>query len=586
MIGESEGSSATVAGFQSRFSDGDALPIDEANNAPSEVTSTSLRWVLQRSRMWPTVIAFGLTVGAIMLFTSGLFNSTGNLMKPANLQQLYADRVSMESYPDPRGKHVKTSHKLSPPSSRGLASGGEGCAAQAPLSSFRKSDAAHGGGVTFSIQSPTNAYVWVAYTPFSSPSEMSYSEPVYLQAQVPGEVHLPGMSVNEAYAYQLTYQYYADKKGASPCPDMGSTGQTHIYHTRNSVKELLSTKAEADKQELFRTFKNQHKKKYRSLDEESMRYQIFDTNLARIDDLNIRKETVTYGVTHFTDLTAQEFDSFTQLHLDSFSLSVYQGKQASGTSSEARQHRFVPPTAELRAHDFTGKRVVGSQSAEFDWREHGAVSPVKDQGLCGDCWAFAAAQDIEGTWFLKTGQLNLLSAQQIASCDIDQEVAGCQGGIMSSAYEYVLKAGGVVSEEEYPYGASSGSLPVCMDNLVTQGNFMASISGWTQISTTSDDDLKEQLTSKGPLAVAIDSSQMQFYMGGVDIPDECSPAAVDHGVLLVGYGVERGPPGREGVQYWLIKNSWGKQWGEGGYYKIAMYNGACGVHEIIQHSFV
>jgi len=147
--------------------------------------------------------------------------------------------------------------------------------------------------------------------------------------------------------------------------------------------------------------------------------------------------------------------------------------------------------------------------------------------------------------------LTSLSEQQLVDCDkVD---AGCNGGLPSNAYEYIMQAGGIESESSYPYTAMDGSCKV------DQSKFVAKVSNWTAVSKD-EDQIAAFLVEHGPLSIGINAEWMQFYMGGVSDPLFCSPSRLDHGVLITGYGTHNGKP------YWSIKNSWGDGWGEKGYY--------------------
>uniref|UniRef100_A0A7S2V8V4 Uncharacterized protein n=1 Tax=Fibrocapsa japonica TaxID=94617 RepID=A0A7S2V8V4_9STRA len=344
--------------------------------------------------------------------------------------------------------------------------------------------------------------------------------------------------------------------------------------------EHLSIKSEEEKRGMFETFKKRHSKKYKSDEEHEQRFQIWDYNLRKVDALNSVQERVTYGITALHDFTWEEFESYTNLKFDSFSLAVHSGSE-DGSSKDAKKRGYVPyESVKAKGRKLGGHNKSKSSSGGFNWADQGMVTPVRKQGTCGDCWAIAATEDIEGTWAMSQGlgKAIELSEQQIAACD--SNAAGCQGGVLSSAYEYVINAGGVVSEKELPYSeqAFDGNMPSCPNSMLSSGNFAAHISSWTQIKPESVDDVKEELQDKGPMAVAINAYQMQFYHGGVDTASFCSRAAPNHAVLLVGWGEENGE------EYWIIKNSWGSYWGENGYYRLSTAYGACGLYTMIQTS--
>jgi hypothetical protein len=201
----------------------------------------------------------------------------------------------------------------------------------------------------------------------------------------------------------------------------------------------------------------------------------------------------------------------------------------------------------------------------WDWRTQGAVGPIKDQGNCGDCWAFATNANIEGLFFIKNGFIKTFSEQQLLDCDNGN--GGCNGGMMDRAYQYIQKAGGLVLDSTYPYTAQKGS---CRFNA---RNVAVKLNGFMSAGTTNEDKIKQMLFTVGPLAAVLNATPLQYYSNGIYSPDNSTcPANVNHGVVVVGYGSENGQ------NYWIVKNSWGPKWGENGYFRIARGTGACGIN--------
>jgi len=207
----------------------------------------------------------------------------------------------------------------------------------------------------------------------------------------------------------------------------------------------------------------------------------------------------------------------------------------------------------------------------FDWREKGAVNPVKNQAQCGSCWAFATVANIEGAGFVENKKLLSLSEQELVDCDKATGDQGCQGGLPSNAYTDMIKNKiGLELESAYPYKAANDKCTA------TQSAEKAFIKNFVKISTD-EDQIAAALMKYGPLAIGINAGPMQLYHGGVAHPWKilCNPKSLDHGVAIVGFGVD------SGTKYWTIRNSWGPTWGEKGYYRIIRGTGACGLNTMV-----
>ncbi|XP_021044898.1 cathepsin Q-like [Mus pahari] len=214
-----------------------------------------------------------------------------------------------------------------------------------------------------------------------------------------------------------------------------------------------------------------------------------------------------------------------------------------------------------------------------NWLKEGYVTRVKDQENCKSCWAFPVAGAIEGQMFKKTGKLIPLSVQNLVDCSKPQGNRGCRGGTTYNGFQYVLHNGGLEAEATYPYEAKEGQ---CRYN---PKNSAAKITRFVALPVN-EDVLMDAVATKGPIATGINVvySSLRFYKDGVYHEPRCK-RSVNHAVLLIGYGTERNETYTN--NYWLIKNSWGKRWGLGGYMKIAKdRNNHCGIASFAQYPIV
>ncbi|CAH8309165.1 unnamed protein product [Eruca vesicaria subsp. sativa] len=302
----------------------------------------------------------------------------------------------------------------------------------------------------------------------------------------------------------------------------------------------------------FTLFKKRYGKVYTSLEEHQHRFAIFRSNFIRATRHQRMDPFAQHGVTQFSDLKHYEFR---RTHL--------------GVKSA---YKFLQQHADQAAPILPTKNLPD----DFDWRDHGAVTPVKNQGSCGSSWSFSTTGALEGAHFLATGKLVSLSEQQLVDCDHqcdpgvgDLCYSGCNGGLMNTAFEYTLQTGGLMREEDYPYTGTTAGDGICK---LDKSKTVASVFNVSVVSTN-EDQIAANLVKNGPLAVAINSAYMQSYIGGVSCPYMCS-RSLNHGVLLVGYGSAKSRFKEK--PYWIIKNSWGETWGEDGFYKICKGRNICG----------
>jgi len=278
----------------------------------------------------------------------------------------------------------------------------------------------------------------------------------------------------------------------------------------------------------FVDFKNTFNRQYSSAGEESHRFGCFHSNLVKINQLNSRGDKATYGINKFTDLCADEFK--TMYH----NLNV------------KKSNKTVAPVP-----------TKAAPLDSFDWRDHGAVNAVKDQAQCGSCWAFSTVAALEGAWFVGGHGLNSFSEEELVQCATSAG-AGCNGGDMVAAIQWVIQNGGIDTEADYPYTSGTGVTGNCDNSKLGNkvGKFATLLQAGTDESTYA-----QYLVAHGTLSIGVDAEDgWQTYIGGVKTA--CQGSQVDHGVAIVGYGVDGTTP------YWIVRNSWGQSWGENGYIRV------------------
>jgi len=298
-------------------------------------------------------------------------------------------------------------------------------------------------------------------------------------------------------------------------------------------------------------WKQTHSKQY-AVGEEAKRQYIWNNNLKYVLQHNLEGHTYEVGMNKFADLDHEEWQS------------LYLSKLIKNPASKPD-----------KIHTATPGKVYDSS---YNWVDYGYVTPVKDQGQCGSCYSFSSTGALEGQHFKATGVLPSLSEQNIMDCSTSYGNAGCNGGWMDQAFEYIRDNGGIDTEASYPYKATSSSS--CKYNRAYSG---ATVSGIVDVQSGSEAALLDAVSTVGPVAVAIDASHRSFqlYTSGVYYERKCSNRMLDHAVLAVGYGTT------SGTDYWIVKNSWGTGWGQDGYIWMSRnVNKNCGIAEAASYPLV
>ncbi|XP_056848293.1 cysteine proteinase COT44 isoform X2 [Raphanus sativus] len=286
------------------------------------------------------------------------------------------------------------------------------------------------------------------------------------------------------------------------------------------------------------------------INQQDERFSIFKNNLRFIDLHNENNKNATYklGLTIFANLTN---DEYRRLYLGARTEPVRRITKAKNVNmkySAAVNDVEVPETV--------------------DWRQKGAVNAIKNQGTCGSCWAFSTAAAVEGVNKIVTGELISLSEQELVDCDRSYN-QGCNGGLMDYAFQFIMKNGGLNTEQDYPYRGSNGKCNSLLNSRVV------TIDGYEDVPTEDETALKRAVSYQ-PVSVAIEAGGrvFQHYQSGI-FTGKCG-TTLDHAVVAVGYGSENG------VDYWIVRNSWGIRWGEDGYIRMERNlakskSGKCGI---------
>ncbi|CBI37727.3 unnamed protein product, partial [Vitis vinifera] len=278
----------------------------------------------------------------------------------------------------------------------------------------------------------------------------------------------------------------------------------------------------------FESWVSKHGKVYKSMEEKLHRFEVFRENLNHIDERNKEVSSYWLGLNEFADLSHEEFKS----------------------------------------------KDVADLPESVDWRKKGAVTHVKNQGACGSCWAFSTVAAVEGINQIVTGNLTTLSEQELIDCDTTFN-SGCNGGLMDYAFAFIASNGGLHKEDDYPYLMEEGTCEEQKEDVD-----IVTISGYEDVPEKDEESLLKALAHQ-PLSVAIEASgrDFQFYSGGV-FNGPCG-TELDHGVAAVGYGSSKG------LDYIIVKNSWGPKWGEKGYIRMkrntGKTEGLCGINKMASY---
>ncbi|EER02713.1 cathepsin L, putative [Perkinsus marinus ATCC 50983] len=299
-----------------------------------------------------------------------------------------------------------------------------------------------------------------------------------------------------------------------------------------SILPLVKCLEEGTVELAFMGFQHKFGKNYESKEEEVKRNAIFQANLHHIEQVNAKDLSYKLGVNEHADLTHEEFAA---LKLGTLKMST------------RRDDKFVieADTTQL--------------PTSVDWRNKNVLTPVKDQGSCGSCWAFSTTGALEAQYAIATGKLLSLSEQQLVDCSSGYGNNGCEGGLMDDAYEYI-KSAGLDQESTYSY---NGTDDVCQGSLAKRSDGIPAgeVTGFHMLDKTEQSLMKALADAPVSVAMYAADPDFRFYKSGVYSSATCN-GKLDHGVVAVGYGTENGS------DYFIIRNSWGSSWGQAGYFYL------------------
>jgi C1A family cysteine protease len=266
-----------------------------------------------------------------------------------------------------------------------------------------------------------------------------------------------------------------------------------------------------------------------------------------IDETNSKNLTYTLGHNAFSGMSLDEFAEHMHFGLN---------------------REFITSGSSLRGYsDAVSASVPVSVPTSVDWRTEGVVSPIQDQGQAGTCYSFGTSCAVESAMAIKTGVLTKLSEQQIVDCSTIKNGGpnmGVNGGQIAPTLEWIGKTGGLCTEQAYPYGSGTTTVTGTCQKTCSKVSGSA-VQSVVNVKPKSDADMMTAL-SKTVVSIGIqaDQSSFQLYKSGV-FTGACG-SSLDHAVALTGYGTQNG------LDYYILRNSWGQSWGQSGYMLIGKGN--------------
>ncbi|CAH2071171.1 unnamed protein product [Thlaspi arvense] len=325
--------------------------------------------------------------------------------------------------------------------------------------------------------------------------------------------------------------------------DMSIVSYDNSHHVTTDPSRPNVFDAEASL--IFESWMVKYGKVYDSVAEKGRRLTVFKDNLRFITNRNAENLSYRLGLTRFADLSLHDYNELCH----------------GADPKPPRNHDFMTSSDRYKTS------VSDVLPNSIDWRNEGAMTEVKDQGDCRSCWAFSTVGAVEGLNKIVTGELVTLSEQILINCN--KESNGCRGGKVETAFEFIVN-NGLGTDNDYPYKAVNG---VC-DGRHKENNTNVVIDGYKNLPANDELALRKAVAHQ-PITAIIDSSSREFQLYESGVFDGTCGTNLNHGIVVVGYGTEKGR------DYWIVRNSWGNTWGEAGYMKmarnIANPRGLCGI---------
>lgn len=285
----------------------------------------------------------------------------------------------------------------------------------------------------------------------------------------------------------------------------------------------------------WESWKEEFGRVYNGVDEESFRRSVFEDNMKEAAKLQEENPLADFGATQFSDWTRAEI--------------------------KERLTNYVPSGEVLEEMDLSNMTLEVAASQDWTGRY---TTPVKDQGQCGSCWAFSAVEQVESDLMREHGQSITMSTQELVDCTgSGGRRNGCQGGDPAAAYKVIEQLGGIETASAYPYTARNGNCQF------SRSRVAARISSYKSVGRGSESSMKSYVGNTGPLSVCVDANSWNSYRSG--IMTSCGNS-VDHCVQIVGYGTSGS------TNYWKVRNSWGRSWGESGHMRLRIGSNLCKIN--------